>query len=47
VKDLALELLEVESVDAARLRQILAAAVVPANSLPLSVRQALDEAARS
>jgi cell division protease FtsH len=47
VKDLALELLEVESVDADRVRQILAAAVVPANSLPLSVRQALDEAARS
>jgi cell division protease FtsH len=46
VKTLALELLEVESVDADRLKQILAAAVVPAASMPLSVREALDEAAR-
>ena len=47
VKALALELLEVESVDADRLKQILAAAVLPAASMPLAVRQALDEAARS
>jgi cell division protease FtsH len=45
VKDLAVELLDVESVDAARLKQILAAAVVPATAMPASVRDALTEAA--
>ena len=44
VKALAEELLEVESVDADRLRQILAASVVPA-SMPPAVREALVEAA--
>ena len=47
VKNLAMELLEVESVDADRLKQILAAAVVPATPLPAAVREALNEAARS
>ena len=45
VKDLALELLEVESVDANRLKQILAAAVVPAGAMPPAARQAINEAA--
>ena len=45
VKALAEELLEVESVDAERLKQILAAAVVPSTSLPPAVRDALTEAA--
>jgi cell division protease FtsH len=46
VKDLAVELLEVESVDADRLKQILAAAVVPvATSMPPAVREALTDAA--
>jgi cell division protease FtsH len=44
VKTLAEELLEVESVDADRLRQILAASVVPV-SMPPAVREALIEAA--
>ena len=44
VKALAEELLEVESVDADRLRQILAASVVPV-SMPPAVREALIEAA--
>jgi cell division protease FtsH len=47
VEALAKELLEVESVDADRLKQILATSMVPASPLPPSVRQALDEAARS
>jgi cell division protease FtsH len=45
VKALAEELLEVESVDAERLKQILAAAVVPAIPMPAAVREALTEAA--
>ena len=44
VKSLAEELLEVESVDADRLRQILAESVVPA-SMPAAVREAIVEAA--
>src|SRR5687767_12555547 len=44
VKALAEELLEVESVDADRLKQILAQHVVPV-SMPTAVRQALSEAA--
>ena len=46
VKALAEELLEEESVDASRLKAILAAAVVPATSFPQTVREALSEAAR-
>ena len=45
VKDLAEELLEVESVDADRLKQILGAAVVPVTAMPTAVRDALTEAA--
>ena len=45
VKVLALELLEVESVDAARLKQIVAEHVVPLSTMPASVREALTEAA--
>jgi cell division protease FtsH len=45
VKALAEELLEVESVDADRLRQILAEHVVAASPMPPSVREALSEAA--
>jgi hypothetical protein len=45
VKALAEELLEVESVDADRLRQILAEHVVPASPTRPSVREALTEAA--
>jgi cell division protease FtsH len=41
VKALAEELLEVESVDADRLREILAASVLPASTFPASVRDAL------
>jgi cell division protease FtsH len=44
VKALAVELLEVESVDADRLRQILAEHVVPAAPISQSVREALTEA---
>src|SRR5687768_7978337 len=44
VKALAEELLEVESVDADRLKQIVAQHVVPV-SMPTAVRQALSEAA--
>jgi len=46
VKALAEELLEVESVDADRLREILAAAVVPAATFPAAVRDALIQAQR-
>jgi cell division protease FtsH len=46
VKALAEELLEEESVDASRLKAILAGAVVPATSFPQTVREALSEAAR-
>ena len=45
VEALAKALLQEESVDADRLKAILAAAVVPANPVPTSVRQALTEAA--
>jgi cell division protease FtsH len=45
VKALAEELLEVESVDADRLRQILGASVVAAVPMPAAVREALTEAA--
>jgi len=45
VKSLALELLDVESVDADRLRQILAESVVPAATLPPIVREAPADAA--
>jgi cell division protease FtsH len=44
VKALAEELLEVESVDADRLREILTGSVVPAASFPPSVREAPIEA---
>jgi cell division protease FtsH len=47
VRALALELLEVESVDAERLRQIVAQHVLPANPMPPAVREALSEAVRS
>ena len=47
VEALAKELLEVESVDAARLKQILAGAMVPPKPMPPAVRDALNEAARS
>jgi ATP-dependent Zn protease len=46
VKALAEELLEVESVDADRLKAILADAVLPSNSVPPAVRDALDQACR-
>jgi cell division protease FtsH len=47
VKALAEELLEVESVDADRLREILAASVLAAtSSFPPAVRDALTEASR-
>ena len=45
VEALAKELLEFESVDAHRLKAILAQSVVPAHTLPPAVRQALNEAA--
>jgi cell division protease FtsH len=45
VKVLAVELLEVESVDADRLKQIVAQHVVPVTTLPAAVREALTEAA--
>jgi ATP-dependent Zn protease len=44
VKALAEELLEFESVDAGRLTAIMAAAVLPAPSVPPAVRDALNEA---
>jgi cell division protease FtsH len=44
VKALAEELLEVESVDADRLREVLAAAVVPTATFPPAVRDALVQA---
>jgi cell division protease FtsH len=44
VKALAEQLLEVESVDADHLKQILAASVVPVTPMPASVREALSEA---
>jgi len=44
VKALAEELLEIESVDADRLREILAAAVLPASTFPTAVRDALMQA---
>jgi ATP-dependent Zn protease len=44
VKALAEDLLQEESVDADRLREILAASVVPATSFPPAVRDALIEA---
>jgi ATP-dependent Zn protease len=44
VKALAEELLQEESVDAARLRQILAGSVVPNTAFPAAVRDALIEA---
>jgi cell division protease FtsH len=47
VKELAVELLEVESVDAERLKQILGPAVLAAPSLPPAVRDALSDAALS
>ena len=43
VKALAEELLDVESVDADRLREILAASVVPSTTFPPAVRDALTE----
>jgi hypothetical protein len=46
VKDLAEELLVEESVDADRLKQILAAAVMPTSSQLPAVRDSLNEAAR-
>jgi cell division protease FtsH len=45
VQALAEELLDVESVDADRLKQILAQSVVPAAPMPQAVREALTEAA--
>jgi cell division protease FtsH len=45
VKALAEELLEVESVDAHRLKQILASSVAPVHTMPVAVREALTEAA--
>ncbi len=45
VKALALELLDVESVDADRLKQIVAEHVVPVTIMPVAVREALTEAA--
>jgi cell division protease FtsH len=47
LKVLAEELLEVESVDADRLREILAQHVVPAPVMPQCVQEALNEAART
>jgi cell division protease FtsH len=47
VEALAKELLETESVDADRLKQILAAAMVPASAMPAAVREAITEAARN
>jgi len=47
VKVLALELLEVESVDADRLKQLIAQHALPATTMTEAVRDALDEAARS
>ena len=47
VEALAKELLDVESVDADRLKEILAAAMVPASAMPAAVREALDDAARN
>ena len=44
VKALAEELLETESVDADRLKAVLAGAVLPATSFPPAVREALNEA---
>ena len=46
VKVLALELLDVESVDADRLKQIVAQHVVAATPMPVAVREALAEAAQ-
>ena len=45
VKVLALELLDIESVDADRLKQIVAEHVVPISTMPAAVREALTEAA--
>jgi cell division protease FtsH len=45
VEALAKELLEVESVDADRLKAILAACMVPASTLPPAVREAISDAA--
>ena len=45
VEALAKELLEFESVDADRLKAILAVSMVPAHNFPVAVRQALNEAA--
>jgi cell division protease FtsH len=47
LKALAEELLEVESVDANRLKQILAQHVVPATSMPQSLHQSVSDAALS
>jgi len=47
VEALAKELLDVESVDADRLKAILAGAMVPASPMPTAVRDALNEAART
>jgi cell division protease FtsH len=47
VEALAKELLDVESVDADRLKAILAGAMVPASPMPTAVRDALNEAARN
>jgi len=44
LKALAEELLEVESVDADRLREILGQHVVPQTPMPPAVREALSEA---
>ena len=44
LKALAEELLEVESVDADRLKDILAQHVVPATTMPAAVRDAFSEA---
>jgi hypothetical protein len=43
VQALAEELLEVESIEADRLREILAASVVPSATFPPAVRDALTE----
>jgi cell division protease FtsH len=47
VEALAKELLEFESVDADRLKTILAESMVPAHTFPPAVRQALNEASMS
>jgi cell division protease FtsH len=47
VKALAVELLDVESVDADRLKQIMAGHVTSTSGLPPAVRDAISEAARS